>query len=869
MKKRVKSYTLIIFLAIFLNPVLIPIPSSVIVDSDSPIKIATEDYPVLIYGTGWGPGSLDPHYAYDLPSIDVIDQVVESLFASNLSDPSLTIVPRLASAMGAWSDDSLNYTVELRNDVIFHDGTTFNATTVQWNFNRLAYFLNVTGTLPEDIPITQLDPLFRWSDGTLIVNRTEVIDTYTIKFVLNKPYAALEALLSCWATGILSPTSTPVDNYIDTLTGDLVGTGPFVYDYYVENKEVRFHAFEDYRDGAAEIKGLIFSVIWEEEERNQALLSGDIDCLRNPLPSMLDTFEADPNLTVAKGQNTVISYVGMNNKQINKTIRRAISHAINYSYIIDEILEGHAVRLKSPLPEGILYANWSFDAAIYNPTKAREYMVSMGYGDLSWTDYEWQTANFLTFNYTYNIGNEVREEIFYLLQNNLSKIGIQVTKAGMSWSEFIDRGYEREGFTRDMLQLYFIGWIPDFNDPNDYLLPLFTNTSAPVYRFYSSNFAQYDGYKAAIEAGRDPHDVWDNVQLLMEQGMNETDSTRRELIYWRIQELLVEQDLPWAWCYSHINYDAYLHYITGYQSNPMDKVWFYGVSRKTPSDSIDKVITVLEELEVPPEAENEIERAIKDFEKAIEKFESGKFEDALDKLQDAVEDLMDAQDDGAHVQDVIDEIINLVREIVDQSLSDAIVMVGEDNKHVVKARDNYDTAGEKLEEGKYDKAINKFEKAYRDTMKARCDWVPKSYVVNLEDRLAEIQELKLGDISSDTLKSLNKAEGKLEDAIEKANEGKLEKSFDKLEDAIKHLENAAEYGVDTSDVIESIVENIRDVVHIKISDAELALIGGINKDIENAWDYYDEALEAWYEGNYKRAIRKFQKAIGKVEDALL
>ena len=471
----------------------------------------------LIYGVRFGPSHLDPHNVGETSSVDVIDQVVESLFGYNLSDPEVPFIPRLATNFGIWSEDNLNYTVQLKENVAFHDGMPFNATAVQWNFNRSAYFLNITGTLPEDVSITQLEEYFMWPDGTPIINRTEIRDIYIIRFVLNKPYSPFKALLSSWTTGILSPHSTPSDHYIDTNTGDLVGTGPFVYDYYNEGDEVRFHAFEDYWMGPAEIKNLVFSVIPDQNERNNALLDGNIDFLKYPLTSMLDTFEDDPEITLINlGPSAIIQYLGMNNKQINRTMRKAISYAINYSYIIDELLEGQAVRMKSPVPEGILYANWSFNVASYNLTKARDYMISMGMGKETWTEEIWQAANFLTFNYTYNLGSPIREAIFPLLQNNLKQIGIQVIDAGMSWNEFLDRLCERDGFHRDMLQLYFIGWLLDYNDPSNYINPLFTNRSIAF------NGAQYNGYEAAIEAGRDPYDIWDNVQLLMEEGLSET-----------------------------------------------------------------------------------------------------------------------------------------------------------------------------------------------------------------------------------------------------------------------------------------------------------------------------------------------------------
>ena len=116
----------------------------------------------------------------------------------------------------------------------------------------------------------------------------------------------------------------------------------------------------------------------------------------------------------------------MNNNQINKTIRQAISYAINYSYIIDVLLEGQGIRIKSPVPKGVLYANWSFNVATMNVTKAREILLDAGVVsgldpliDADWTylvDYGTPIA---TYNYSYNFGNYFREGLLILLQENL------------------------------------------------------------------------------------------------------------------------------------------------------------------------------------------------------------------------------------------------------------------------------------------------------------------------------------------------------------------------------------------------------------------------------------------------------------------
>jgi len=549
----------------------------------------------LVFGTSRGPVDLDPHYAWDSASSDVINQVVETLFTYNLSDPNLALIPRLATGEGVWAttandDGTYNYTVPLREGVYFHDGTPFNASSVKWNFDRLANLM--------DLGITQIAELYEYYVETIVtnatadpvetedimkplINRTEVLDEYVIQFKMNVEYGPFQGLLCFSASGILSPTSHIGDfgALLETATADLVGTGPFVYDSTETGVEVIMHAFDYYWGGRARIDTLIYSIITDAQIRNNALLSGDIDFLDDPMGAMYDTINTTAGLDLVNaGQSLITQYIGMNNVKINATFRRAISYAINYSYILQNLMEGWAVRLESPIPEGFLMADWSHAEADYDVVRAREIMQSMGYG-AGWAtgtanDAQWEAASFASFNYTYNIGNNMRENVFQLLIDNLGKIGIEVGDDGDTWANYIYRLYEIYGYTRNDLELYWIGWIPDYNDPSNFINPLFTNRSV------ASNGAQYNGFLAAQEAdaykvARDPLALWDNVQLLMEAAMFSTDFDDRTDMYERIQELLIEEDMPWCYGYVSIGFDGVNEELKGFPTNQLGNVYFY------------------------------------------------------------------------------------------------------------------------------------------------------------------------------------------------------------------------------------------------------------------------------------------------------
>jgi peptide/nickel transport system substrate-binding protein len=394
-----------------------------------------------------------------------------------------------------------------------------------------------------------------------IINQTVIVDEFTIKFVLNGPYAPFRALLCFTGSMILSPKSTPADDYL-SLSDILVGTGPFKYVEYVADDHVKFTAFEEYYRGPAAIKTMIWNVIEDPDARNSALLSGDINAIDSPDPSYLTQIKNTSSLLLEEGgQRTIIQYLGMNNKAITKIYRQAINYAINYTYVLKEIMQDNAVRMTSPIPLGIQNHNANLKVPTYDLTTARKYLIDAGLSKgltASSTDAEWiakaaSSDPVANFNFTFNTGNSVRDQIGTLLVDNLKHIGINVVKAGLTWATYINILYGIGGHSKDELGMFAIGWQPDYNDPSNYINPLFSNSSG-------SNEAQIN----------DPY-----LQAKMMQAIRVTDPTQRQALYNDIQKYIVEDLMPWALFYVSKARDAHSVDLTQFQQNAMGKVYFY------------------------------------------------------------------------------------------------------------------------------------------------------------------------------------------------------------------------------------------------------------------------------------------------------
>jgi ABC-type transport system substrate-binding protein len=171
---------------------------------------------IIRFGTTHGIIRLDPQVAYDWDSSNVIDQVCEGLYGYKYENKVIEVIPKLAADFGIWNVNHTEYIVALRTNVSFHDGESFNADAVKFTFDRLELFLDISGPTPEPTP----QKATYFDRGEPIINKTEILDSYTIKFILNHPFVPFEKLLCFMGSYILSPKSTPFNQTITTYTGN-------------------------------------------------------------------------------------------------------------------------------------------------------------------------------------------------------------------------------------------------------------------------------------------------------------------------------------------------------------------------------------------------------------------------------------------------------------------------------------------------------------------------------------------------------------------------------------------------------------------------------------------------------------------------
>jgi peptide/nickel transport system substrate-binding protein len=183
----------------------------------------------LIFAQGADPRGLDPAFVDDGESAKVICNVYEGLV--RYKPDSTEVEPCLATEW-KMSPDGKEWTFTLRQGVKFQDGSDFDAAAVKFSVDR-------------QLPPQRTDAMPYASFTFGPVKEVQVVDKYTVKFVLTEPYAPFLANLAmALAAPIVSPTAVKKSG--EDFNNNPVGTGPYKFVKWTKGQMIELTAWEGY-----------------------------------------------------------------------------------------------------------------------------------------------------------------------------------------------------------------------------------------------------------------------------------------------------------------------------------------------------------------------------------------------------------------------------------------------------------------------------------------------------------------------------------------------------------------------------------------------------------------------------------------------
>src|SRR5947207_14920474 len=135
-----------------------------------------------------------------------------------------------------------------------------------------------------------------------------------------------------------------------------VGTGPFRFVEWKRDERLVLERNPDYWQGPADVSRVTFRFIPEFSARMAALLSGEIDIMKDVPPHAVEAVERSGRAKVRSTVSSRINYLALVNVKPGPMqdvrVRRAMNHAVDVDELIRQVLRGHASRICGPLQPG-------------------------------------------------------------------------------------------------------------------------------------------------------------------------------------------------------------------------------------------------------------------------------------------------------------------------------------------------------------------------------------------------------------------------------------------------------------------------------------------------------------------------------------
>ncbi|QBF32664.1 ABC transporter substrate-binding protein [Thalassococcus sp. S3] len=302
-----------------------------------------------------------------------VGRIVYASLCDKLVDitPELEIIPQLATDW-EYSGDGLALTMTLRDGVVFHDGTPFNAEAVAANIER-------SQTLPES----------RRKSELASVTGTEVLGEYEIRLDLAAPDATLLAQLADRSGMMLSPTATAEAGADFGLNP--VCSGPFSFSERVAQDRIVLERFAEYWNAdAISFDSVTFLPIPDTTVRLANLQSGDIHMLERLAATDLAQAEGDADITVASAVS--LGYQGITFNVNNgprsdnpwgndKRLRQALSYAVDREALNQVVFEGAFAPGNQSFPPNSPWYDTDHPVPARDVDKAKALLAEAGYPD--------------------------------------------------------------------------------------------------------------------------------------------------------------------------------------------------------------------------------------------------------------------------------------------------------------------------------------------------------------------------------------------------------------------------------------------------------------------------------------------------------
>ena len=411
------------------------------------------------------------------------------------------------------SEDGLSYTFTLRKDVKFHNGAALTSKDVKYTMDKLFESEGAKAAA-----FTKLDPETKEKEEVITGIETPDAQTVVIK-IAKAEYKNI--LFPNLVPVAIIPDGSKVGKGSGADTTPPPGTGAYKFSSYDTAQQiVELEAYEDYWEGAANIKKIRVKILADASALQAEILSGTVDmapAATNLTPDTLNSMAKNEKLKVEKFPGSNIQYLWFNTEAdpVNKKeLRQAIAYAIDREKILKDVLNDQATLASSILPE----ASWAYDKGTeykHDPEKAKKLLDDAGFKDEDGDG----TREMKEIIFKLSSGSKMTQQYATVMQTQLKAVGIPVKLESMEFQTMLKQ------VSQGQFMMTTGRWVGGNQDPI-FLKDLFGSDSIPK-----------DG-KPGFNRGRFSNE---DIDKLLNQAVAELDREKAKALYVEAQQKISEE----------------------------------------------------------------------------------------------------------------------------------------------------------------------------------------------------------------------------------------------------------------------------------------------------------------------------------------
>ncbi len=385
------------------------------------------------------------------------NNMLEHIYDRLLDRDPKTFKPRpmLAESWRIVNDTTWEF--KLRKGVKFHNGEPFTAHAVKATID---YALDPANK-------SHFTAAAYWG----LVKEVQVVDDFAVRFLTKQPWPNLIDSASL-TNSLIMPAKALRELGPAKLAEKPIGTGPFRFVEWKRDERLVLERNPDYWQGPADVSRVTFRFIPEFSARMAALLSGEIDIMKDVPPHAVEAVERSGRARLRSTVSSRINYLALVNLKPGPMqdvrVRRAMNHAVDVDELIKQVLKGRATRMCGPMaPANVDYA----PVECYKHDQARALALLKEVGQ----DPAKLELTLDTPSGRYPLDKDVSLAIAAQLQ----RLGIKVNVVVNEWGTHLDKIKNRN--TGDM---FFLGWGPALHGQGT-MQPLFL--ADQTYASYGNN----------------------------------------------------------------------------------------------------------------------------------------------------------------------------------------------------------------------------------------------------------------------------------------------------------------------------------------------------------------------------------------------